>query len=53
VERLSGQEGSLRTGDLFIKRDDKSSDEYGGNKVRKLEFILAETVAQRGSSRTR
>jgi 1-aminocyclopropane-1-carboxylate deaminase/D-cysteine desulfhydrase-like pyridoxal-dependent ACC family enzyme len=47
VERLSGLEGSLRKGDLFIKRDDKSSDEYGGNKVRKLEFILAEAVAQK------
>jgi D-cysteine desulfhydrase len=47
VERLSGLEGSLRRGDLFIKRDDKSSDEYGGNKVRKLEFILAEAVAKK------
>ncbi|MBI9084831.1 MAG: pyridoxal-phosphate dependent enzyme [Desulfobacterales bacterium] len=29
-------------GDLWIKRDDLSSSIYGGNKVRKLEFILAE-----------
>jgi 1-aminocyclopropane-1-carboxylate deaminase/D-cysteine desulfhydrase-like pyridoxal-dependent ACC family enzyme len=27
---------------LWIKRDDKSSDVYGGNKVRKLEFLLAD-----------
>ena len=27
---------------LWIKRDDRSSPIYGGNKVRKLEFILAE-----------
>ena len=27
---------------LWIKRDDLSSAAYGGNKVRKLEFILAE-----------
>jgi len=26
--------------DLYIKRDDLSSDEYGGNKIRKLELIL-------------
>lgn len=29
-------------GDLWIKRDDLSSSVYGGNKVRKLEFILAQ-----------
>ncbi len=28
--------------DLWIKRDDFSSPVYGGNKIRKLEFILAE-----------
>ncbi len=27
---------------LWIKRDDRSSPVYGGNKIRKLEFILAE-----------
>jgi 1-aminocyclopropane-1-carboxylate deaminase/D-cysteine desulfhydrase-like pyridoxal-dependent ACC family enzyme len=34
------------TGDgrLWIKRDDKSSTEYGGNKVRKLEFVLADAI---------
>ncbi len=47
VERLSGLEGTLRTSDLFIKRDDKSSNEYGGNKVRKLEFLLAEALAKK------
>lgn len=36
--------------DLFIKRDDLASSRYGGNKVRKLEFILAE--AQRRGVRT-
>ncbi len=43
----------LETGDgvrLFVKRDDLSSDLYGGNKVRKLEFILAE--AELASRRT-
>lgn len=31
----------LERGSFWIKRDDQSSPEYGGNKVRKLEFILA------------
>jgi D-cysteine desulfhydrase len=29
---------------LFIKRDDRTSDVYGGNKVRKLEHILADAA---------
>lgn len=28
-------------GQVYIKRDDKSGNDYGGNKVRKLEFLLA------------
>lgn len=32
--------------DLWIKRDDKSSPIYGGNKVRKLEFVLAQARQQ-------
>ena len=47
VERLTGLEGMLPAGDLFIKRDDRSSDAYGGNKVRKLEFILAEALKRK------
>ena len=31
-------------GRLWIKRDDKTSAEYGGNKVRKLEFVLADAI---------
>ena len=31
-------------GNLWIKRDDKTSPIYGGNKVRKLEFLLAEAM---------
>jgi D-cysteine desulfhydrase len=47
VERLPGLEGVLRASGLYIKRDDKSSKAYGGNKVRKLEFILAEALAKK------
>lgn len=32
--------------DLFIKRDDLTGKVYGGNKVRKLEFLLAEARAR-------
>lgn len=30
---------------LLIKRDDQSADAYGGNKIRKLEFLLADARA--------
>lgn len=29
---------------LWIKRDDKTSESYGGNKVRKLEFLLGDVI---------
>ncbi|UCF69310.1 MAG: pyridoxal-phosphate dependent enzyme [Acidobacteriota bacterium] len=32
---------------LWIKRDDKTSSEYGGNKTRKLEFSLGEALQQK------
>lgn len=32
--------------DVFIKRDDQSGTLYGGNKIRKLEFILADALKQ-------
>ncbi|MGH8495803.1 MAG: 1-aminocyclopropane-1-carboxylate deaminase/D-cysteine desulfhydrase [Gammaproteobacteria bacterium] len=31
--------------ELFVKRDDLSAEPYGGNKVRKLEFLLGRAVA--------
>ncbi len=34
----------LRIGKLMVKRDDLSGHVYGGNKVRKLEFLLGEAV---------
>ncbi len=33
-------------GSLYLKRDDQSGVLYGGNKVRKLEFILADAISQ-------
>jgi 1-aminocyclopropane-1-carboxylate deaminase/D-cysteine desulfhydrase-like pyridoxal-dependent ACC family enzyme len=35
---------NIGEGILWIKRDDKSSTAYGGNKVRKLEFVLADAI---------
>ncbi len=42
VQELSELEISLGHQSLWIKRDDASGDLYGGNKVRKLEFILGD-----------
>ena len=44
VERLSGISRHLKRDNLYIKRDDLSSRAYGGNKVRKLEFLLADAL---------
>jgi len=38
------------TGELWVKRDDQSSTRYGGNKVRKLEYLLAD-ARDRGAGR--
>jgi 1-aminocyclopropane-1-carboxylate deaminase/D-cysteine desulfhydrase-like pyridoxal-dependent ACC family enzyme len=46
VERLSGLSHRLSRDDLYIKRDDLTSRVYGGNKVRKLEFLLADALKQ-------
>jgi len=40
LENLSKKYGV----ELFVKRDDLSGPEFGGNKVRKLEFIIAEAL---------
>lgn len=43
AEQLGREAGGIR---LNIKRDDLSATDYGGNKVRKLEFLLADAIAQ-------
>ncbi len=47
VERLTNIENDLELNSLWIKRDDQSGELYGGNKVRTLEFNLAEALQQR------
>ncbi len=39
----------LGLNELWVKRDDMTTDIYGGNKPRKLEFVLAEALQQKKS----
>lgn len=45
VERVADVPDGFR-GELWVKRDDRSSAQYGGNKVRKLEYLLADALEQ-------
>lgn len=36
--------------EIWIKRDDRTATRYGGNKVRKLEYVLGEAFAQRADT---
>ncbi len=44
VQKLDQLGSHLGLNNLFIKRDDLSGKVYGGNKIRKLEFILGEAL---------
>jgi len=44
VQKLDRLGGDLGTNYLYIKRDDLSGKVYGGNKIRKLEFLLGNTI---------
>ncbi len=46
VEPLKSLGAELNLQDLWVKRDDQSGTLYGGNKVRKLEFLLGEALAE-------
>jgi 1-aminocyclopropane-1-carboxylate deaminase/D-cysteine desulfhydrase-like pyridoxal-dependent ACC family enzyme len=46
LERAADAEAGFEAGELWIKRDDLSGERYGGNKVRKLEFLLADAQAR-------
>lgn len=50
VERLDALGDHLGVPNLYVKRDDRTGTLYGGNKVRKLEFLLAEAL-DRGCDR--
>lgn len=46
AHRLNNLERALGASELWIKRDDQGGQWYGGNKPRKLEFLLGEALAQ-------
>jgi 1-aminocyclopropane-1-carboxylate deaminase/D-cysteine desulfhydrase-like pyridoxal-dependent ACC family enzyme len=46
IEPLTSLGAELGLEDLWVKRDDRSGSLYGGNKVRKLEFLLGEALAE-------
>lgn len=46
IERLECLGQVLDGGRLYVKRDDLSGVAYGGNKVRKLEFLLGRALAE-------
>ena len=47
VEQMNGLSNILELKGLYVKRDDLSGPEYGGNKSRKMEFLMADAL-QRG-----
>ncbi len=46
VERMEALERETSIAEIWVKRDDRSGPLYGGNKPRKLEFVLAEALAE-------
>jgi D-cysteine desulfhydrase family pyridoxal phosphate-dependent enzyme len=49
LEHLPNFSTSLNGPDIWIKRDDCTGFALGGNKVRKLEFLMAEALAQKAT----
>lgn len=47
VRKLEELGKEVKYENIWIKEDDKSSEYYGGNKVRKLEFILADVLQKK------
>jgi D-cysteine desulfhydrase len=50
LEPLPRLSQALGGPELFIKRDDQTGLAFGGNKARKLEFLLAEALAQKADT---
>ena len=49
LTKMEGLVTQLGLDSLYLKHDDVTGLEYGGNKVRKLEFLLADALAQGAS----
>jgi D-cysteine desulfhydrase family pyridoxal phosphate-dependent enzyme len=50
LESLQGLSSRLEGPSVFVKRDDQTGLAFGGNKARKLEFIMADAVDQGADS---
>ena len=46
IEELRGLSSLLKRPRIFIKRDDQTGLAFGGNKVRKLEYLIADALQQ-------
>jgi D-cysteine desulfhydrase len=46
VHRLAALGRDAGIAELWVKRDDRTGEPYGGNKVRKLEWLLADAIAR-------
>ena len=46
LEKLSNFSKAINAPNLYIKRDDMTGIGYGGNKIRKLEFLLADALSE-------
>ena len=44
IEKLNKITEILGKGDLYIKRDDMTGPAFGGNKTRKLEYLIREAI---------
>jgi D-cysteine desulfhydrase family pyridoxal phosphate-dependent enzyme len=49
LERMERLTGTLKGPEIWIKRDDQTGLATGGNKTRKLEFLIADALAQDAS----
>jgi D-cysteine desulfhydrase len=50
IQKMENLGRELHLENLYIKRDDLSGDYYGGNKVRKLEFLLGDVLASKAKA---
>ena len=44
IEKMDNLAKALGTGDLYIKRDDMTGPAFGGNKTRKLEYLIRDAI---------
>lgn len=47
LEKLENLSKAIGVPELYIKRDDMTGIGYGGNKIRKLEYLLADALSKK------